>query len=152
MPDDRVPTSFSGPPPEDVADRLLDRALGVEAAEVFGDEADATAADLAVRKEAADLLVANKMARFADDARTRIALTNAGRYWAGHGGFSAFAREDPAGGRGKGRNPELEELRANYMRLRLNTFWWTFGLSVASFIISIISLTVAAIFGRSLLP
>jgi hypothetical protein len=33
------------------------------------------------------------------------------------------------------------------MRLRLPTFWWVFGMSIASFILSLISLGVALNFG-----
>lgn len=33
------------------------------------------------------------------------------------------------------------------MRLRLSTFWWGFGMSIASFIISLISLGIALYFG-----
>lgn len=136
---------------EDLADVLLAQAYQGQGA-VFGEDV-ADQGRLAARKAAAEMIVNAKMAKYADDGRTEIALTNAGRYWAGHGGYTAFLREEPAGaGGGRGRNPELETLRANYMRLRLNTFWWTFGLSVASFVISIISLVVAGLFGRSLLP
>lgn len=37
------------------------------------------------------------------------------------------------------------------MRLRLNAFWWSFGLSVAGFLISIVSLAVALTLGERLL-
>jgi hypothetical protein len=41
----------------------------------------------------------------------------------------------------------VEALRATDMALRLKTFRWTFGLSVAGFLISIVSLAVALLFG-----
>jgi hypothetical protein len=47
----------------------------------------------------------------------------------------------------EGRNSEVEALRATYMALRLKTCWWTFGRSVAGFLISIVSLAVALLFG-----
>ena len=80
-------------------------------------------------------------------------VTNAGRYWALHGGYLAFLKEEPpsASGGGRSRNPELEALRFNYMKLRLNTFWMSFGLSIAGFIISLISLAVAWISGQHFL-
>lgn len=102
-------------------------------------------------KEGADLLVRAKLGRFADDGRTTIELSNAGRYWALHGGWMAFLREPAPEGGGRGRHPEVEAMRAEFMRLRLRTFWWTFGLSVAGFIISIISMTIAVVFGGVLL-
>lgn len=133
---------------EHAAHDLLDRAAAASPAEVFPD-----GADLDVAKAGADLLVSAKLAKFADDGRTQIALTNAGRYWALHGGYFAFLKEEPigGGGGGRGRNPELEEARLTLMRLRLNTFWWSFGISIAGFAISIISLTVAFSLGGRLL-
>jgi uncharacterized membrane protein len=41
-------------------------------------------------------------------------------------------------------------MRMSFMRLRLSTFRWGFGMSIASFILSIISLGVALYFGRFL--
>lgn len=102
-------------------------------------------------KAAAAVLVAAKFAKYADEGRTQLTITNAGRYWANHGGYFAFLMEDPpsgsSGSGGRGRNAELETLRMTFMRLRLSTFWWGFGMSVASFILSLISLAVALYFG-----
>lgn len=119
--------------PEHAAQDLLDRALA-GAAEVFEDGADLDAA-----KAGADLLVSAKLAKFADDGRTQVTLTNAGRYWALHGGYLSFLKEEPAGGGGgRARNPEFEELRLEPVRRRLDTFWWTFGLSIAGFVLSLV--------------
>lgn len=98
-------------------------------------------------KAAAALLVTAKFAKYADEGRTQ--LTIAGRYWANHGGYFAFLKEEPpsGGGGGRSRNPEFEDLRMTFMRLRLSTFWWGFGMSIASFIISLISLGIALYFG-----
>lgn len=41
-----------------------------------------------------------KLAKFADDGRTQVTLTNAGRYWALHGDYLGFLKEEPAGGGG----------------------------------------------------
>ena len=103
---------------------------------------------LAEAKSAADILVSLRLAEYADAGRTRLAPTNAGRYWVLSGGFLAFLKEEPerANG-GKSRNPEAEALRATYMALRLKTFWWSFGMSAAGFLIAIISLVVALCFG-----
>jgi hypothetical protein len=131
---------------EEIADDLLGQAQQSGPAEIFADDATD---DAARRKAAADLLVSARFARFADDGRTQIEITNAGRYWALNGGYLAFLKEEPASARsaGRQRNPELEALRLNYMRLRLNTFWWTFGLSIVSLVVSLISLTVASLYG-----
>lgn len=109
---------------------------------------------LATLKLAADLLVKARLAKFEDEGRTTLALTNAGRYWALHGGWLAYLKEEPLamGGGGRGRNPEMEALRSEYMRLRLNTFWWTFGMSVAGLIFSIVSILIAVFYGDRMLP
>ena len=98
-------------------------------------------------KAAADLLVTLRLARYSDEGRTRLAPTNAGRYWALHGGFLAFLREQPEGGTGRARSPESEALRTSYMALRLKTFWWSFTISAAGFFIAVVSLVVALCFG-----
>lgn len=143
--------------PERVADRLLSRLREASPSQVFdwpdphSVEGNGDAA-LDARKAAADLLVKAKLARFADDTRTEIEISNAGRYWALHGGYLAYLKEEPpAAGGGRQRNPEMENLRAEYMKLRLDTFWWSFGLSVAGFVMSIISVIIAVVFGERLL-
>ena len=139
---------------EQRAGEMLLALRGRSPLEVFGEskpaEDERTALQLA--KDAADLLVTARFAKFADEGRTLIEVTNAGRYWALNGGYLAFLKEDPAGGRGgRTRNPEMEALRMEYFKLRLGTFWWTFGFSVASFIFALISLAVAYFYGERLL-
>jgi hypothetical protein len=108
-----------------------------------GDEA------LTEAKSAADVLVSLRLAKYGDEGRTVLAPTNAGRYWALHGGFLAFLKEEPEKvSNGKPKSPEAEALRAAYMALRLKTFWWSFGMSAAGFLISIISLAVALCMGE----
>lgn len=144
--------------PERVADRLL-VALRDTANLAFFDWQDPATADplsdaaLDARKTAADLLVTSKLAGFDDTARTSLTITNAGRYWALHGGYLGYLKENPAGagGGGRQRNPEMEALRSEYMKLRLNTFWWSFGLSIAGFVMSIISVLIAVFYGDRLL-
>lgn len=148
----------TGPSPDLAATELLQAAHGNDGPlAVFDFQLAAAdeASRLAAVKVGADLLVRNKLARFADEGRTEIALTNAGRYWALSGGFMAFLKEDPpagGGGGGRGRNPEMEALRSEYMRLRLNTFWWTFGMSIAGLIFSVISIIIAVFWGQRPLP
>lgn len=113
------------------------------ATERWDNEAD----PLGVAKIAADTLVSLRLARYTDDGRTLLGPTNAGRYWALHGGYLAFLKEEPEKAAGKNRNPEADALRAAYMTLRLKTFWWSFSISVASFALSTISLMIALLFG-----
>lgn len=138
---------------ENIAHDLLQEAFRQSPLDVF-DHAetggDNEAEELSRVKEAADLLVSARFAKYADDGRTQIELTNAGRYWALNGGFLAFLKEEPAGRGGRGRSPEMEALRMDYMKLRLGTFWWTFGFSIASFIFALASLIYAVYFGDRL--
>lgn len=141
---------------EQRAHEMLLAAYGRAPLEVFGDAGgpgEQEGERLAEAKAAADLLVASRFAKYADDGRTQIELTNAGRYWALNGGFLAFLKEEPAGrgGGGRGRHPEMEALRMDYMRLRLGTFWWSFGFSVAGFVFALLSLAVAFFFGDRLM-
>lgn len=140
---------------EQRAHKMLLAAYRQDPFDLFGEAkppADEERESLEGAKAAADLLVTARFAKYADEGRTQIELTNAGRYWAFNGGFLAFLKEEPPGrGGGRGRNPEMEELRMNYMRLRLGTFWWSFGFSVASFVFAIASLAVAYFYGERLL-
>ena len=144
---------------EHTADRLLAAAYKAPPAEIF-DQPDTVFADedtkLTIAKDAADLLVRTRLAKFADENRTQLNLTNAGRYWALHGGYLAYLKDDSAtpsgGGGGRQRNPEMEALRSEYMKLRLNTFWWSFGLSIAGFAMSLVSVAIAVFYGARLLP
>ena len=149
--------------PERIADRMLAALRLTRAIPIFDftDPAYTLSAEpddamLAARKDAADFLVRSRLARFSDSLRSDLAINNAGRYWALHGGFMGYLKEDMAArGAGASRqpNPEAEALRTGYMKLmqmRLNTFWWSFGISIAGFLLSVISITVALIWGGRL--
>lgn len=143
---------------EHTADRLLAAAYKSPPAHIF-EQPDTVFADedtkLTIAKDAADLLIRARLAKFADEGRTQLTLTNAGRYWALHGGYLAYLKDDsaaPPGGGGRQRNPEMEALRSEYMKLRLNTFWWSFGLSIAGFVMSLVSVTIALYYGSRILP
>jgi hypothetical protein len=95
---------------EHTADRLLAAAYTAPLAENFDGAGDAFADEdtrLSIAKDAGDLLVRARLAKFADEGHTQLTLTNAGRYWALHGGYLAYLKDDgatPAGG-GRQRNP-----------------------------------------------
>jgi hypothetical protein len=59
------------------------------------------------------------------------------------GRFLVFLTGEPEKVPGRNKNPEAEALRANYLALRLKTFWWSFGMSAAGFVIAVVSLIVA---------
>lgn len=144
------------PPPPSQAE-LVDRGAHDMLHALYADgRADifvgADPAALEIAKKAAEKLVRVRLAAYPDEARDRLEITNSGRYWALNGGYLAFLKEDPpTGGGGRGRNPELEALRFNYMKLRMNTFWITFALSIAGFVMSIISLGLAFYFREAFL-
>jgi len=137
------------------AHTLLAEALANDAAEVYGANEERDPQQLAQRKAAADHLAKLRLARFEDEGRTRLVLTNPGRYWVHNGGYMAFLREEPdraaGNGGGRQRNPEMEQLRFDFMQLRMRTFWWSFGISIASFLMSSVSLFVAFRYGGALL-
>ncbi|WP_295559902.1 hypothetical protein [uncultured Hyphomicrobium sp.] len=144
-------------PPDLVAAQLLDAAFARAPLSIFDQPVvgiDDEKERLALLKLGADLIVKTRLAKFDDEGRTSIVLTNAGRYWALSGGWLAYLREEPlaVGGGGRARNPETEALRSEYMRLRLNTFWWSFGLSIAGFVFSVISVLIAIFYGDRVLP
>jgi hypothetical protein len=146
---------------EKAADMLLRAAYAVSPLDVF-DKADEFSADIPDSDEwrklqrvkaGAELLVAARMARFTGEDRSQIEITNAGRYWALSGGYLGFLKDEApprAGGSARERNPEFEAMRMSFMKLRLQTFWWSFGLSLAGFAISLLSLGLI-LFGRDLL-
>lgn len=127
------------------AEELLRLAYGRDGIDIF---AAADPEHLATSKKAAERLVRVRLAYYPDEARDRLLITNSGRYWVLNGGYMAFLKEDPptGGGGTRGRNPEMEALRATYMRLRLNTFWISFGMSIVGFVISLLSLGIALYF------
>jgi hypothetical protein len=109
----------------------------------------------------ADELVALRLARRADSPPTTLELTPFGRYWSAHGGYFAFLKDDGApaatrsgarGGDEDGGDPairrELQMLRLNLTRKRLRTFWWGFGISIVSLVVSLFSLYLAVTGGR----
>jgi len=141
---------------EEDAHALLDVALKTDIVEAYGTASERDAEALRRRRDAADHLVKLRLMRFVDEGRTQVALTNPGRYWALNGGYMAFLKEEPdraagASAGGRGRNPELEQLRYNFMTLRMRTFWWSFGISIASFLLSMLSLYFALRYGGALL-
>ena len=44
-------------------------------------------------KAMADNLVDDKLARFTDESKTQLSITNFGRYWMAHGGFLIYLKE-----------------------------------------------------------
>lgn len=107
-------------------------------------------------KGMADELVDEKLARYLDEKRTQLAITNFGRYWAVHGGYLLFLKEGEKKIKHDGHhkhhdNPdkekhheeikeELKEARLKFTHYRIVTYWWSFAVSVISFMLSLLSL------------
>ncbi|ULQ55759.1 hypothetical protein KJS94_14010 [Flavihumibacter rivuli] len=106
-------------------------------------------------KSLVDELVEEKLLHFNDAQRTQVQITNYGRYWMSHGGYMEFLK----GGERKqkehhehshhGSNhsahelqmrEELREARLKFTRYRIVTYWWSFGLSLISFFLSLLSI------------
>ena len=96
----------------------------------------------------ADHLVEEKLAKYNDVQKTELRITNYGRYWVIHGGYLIYLKE------GEKKNvsdheknkhnhelkEELKEARLRFTHYRIVTYWWSFAVSVISFILSLLSL------------
>jgi hypothetical protein len=97
-------------------------------------------------KELADELVKEKLAKFADDKKTELSITNFGKYWITQGGYLIYLKEgerkikiekDKHNEELKG---ELKEARLKFTHYRLVTYWWGFAFSIISFLLSLLSI------------
>jgi len=97
-------------------------------------------------KALADRLVDDKLAKYTDDNKTQISITNFGRYWITQGGFLVFLKEGE-----KKIKPEkdkhheqlkeeLKEARLKFTHYRIVSYWWGFAISIISFLLSLLSL------------
>lgn len=97
-------------------------------------------------KAFADHLVKDKLAKYADDNKTQISITNFGRYWITQGGFLVYLKEgDKKIKPEKDKHheqlkEELKEARLKFTHYRIVTYWWGFIISIISFILSLLSL------------
>jgi hypothetical protein len=97
-------------------------------------------------KAMADELVGEKLAKYADDKKTELSITNFGRYWMAHGGFLIYLKEGEKKIKAdKDRHSEqlkeeLKEARLKFTHYRIITYWWSFALSIISFLLSLLSL------------
>ena len=99
-------------------------------------------------KALADELVEEKLVRYNDSQKTEIRITNYGRYWVVHGGFLIYLKEsekkiksgwdrDKHNGDLK---EELKEARLKFTHYRIVTYWWSFALTLISFLLSLLNL------------
>ena len=99
-------------------------------------------------KALADELVDEKLVRYNDVQRTELKITNYGRYWVVHGGFLIYLKESEKkikSSRDRDKHnddlkEELKEARLKFTHYRIVTYWWSFALTLISFLLSLLNL------------
>ena len=97
-------------------------------------------------KALTDELVEEKLVRYNDVQKTEIKITNYGRYWVVHGGFLIYLKESekkikPSRDKHNGElKEELKEARLKFTHYRIVTYWWSFALTLISFLLSLLNL------------
>ena len=99
-------------------------------------------------KALTDELVEEKLVRYNDTQKTELSITNFGRYWVVHGGFLIYLKESEKkikSGRGSDKyngelKEELKEARLKFTHYRIVTYWWSFALTLISFLLSLLNL------------
>ena len=97
-------------------------------------------------KALADELVEDKLVRYNDAQKTELRITNYGRYWVVHGGFLIYLKESekkikPGRDKHNGElKEELKEARLKFTHYRIVTYWWSFALTLISFLLSLLNL------------
>lgn len=95
-----------------------------------------------------DHLVQEKLAKYNDLQKTELKITNYGRYWVVNGGYLIYLKEgekkiksnhdrDKHNGELK---EELKEARLKFTHYRIVTYWWSFALTLISFLLSLLNL------------
>lgn len=97
-------------------------------------------------KEMADELVREKLVRYDDAQKTELRITNYGRFWMVNGGFLMYLKESEKklrSGTDKHNGDlkeELKEARLKFTQYRIVTYWWSFALTLISFLLSLLNL------------
>ena len=99
-------------------------------------------------KTIADNLVEEKLVRYSDVQKTELVITNYGRYWVAQGGYLIYLKEGEKKiqtDRHKDRHnddlkEELKEARLKFTHYRIVTYWWSFALTLISFLLSMLNL------------
>lgn len=97
-------------------------------------------------KAYADELIDEKLAKYIDEKKTMLEITNYGKFWMLKGGYIEYLKQSEK----KIKNEkvsledrleeELVEARLKFTRYRIKTFWISFLLSILGFLFSLISL------------
>lgn len=101
---------------------------------------------LAQSKAYADELIDEKLAKFIDEKKTVLEITNYGKFWMIKGGYIEYLKQCEKKAKNKEGSKEddledaLVEARLKFTQYRIKTFWITFVLSILGFLFSLISL------------
>ncbi len=104
-------------------------------------------------KAMADELVDEKLTRYTDEEKTEMSITNYGRYWIAQGGYLIYLKEGEKKIKSKRDkhhedwekhneelSEELKEARLKFTHYRIVTYWWSFILTIISFLLSMLNL------------
>lgn len=101
---------------------------------------------LAESKAYADELIDEKLAKYIDEKKTWLEITNYGKFWMLKGGYIEYLKQCEKKFKNKENNKEVDledalvEARLRFTQYRIKTFWITFVLSILGFIFSLVSL------------
>jgi len=135
--------------PEEQIGRLLDAVYQNGTLNVYdfcADEGDHIGSIFSHCKAMADELVQEKLAKYSDDKKTELSITNFGRFWIAQGGYLVYLKESEKKIKAeKDRHQEilkeeLKEARLKFTHYRIITYWWGFAFSIFSFLLSLLSL------------
>jgi hypothetical protein len=97
-------------------------------------------------KAMGDELVNEKLAKYKDDQKTELSITNFGKYWVVHRGYLIYLKEGEKKIKAEKDKhqeelkEELKEARLKFTHYRIVTYWWSFVFSIISFLLSLLSL------------
>jgi len=103
---------------------------------------------LAESKAYADELIDEKLAKYIDEKKTLLEITNYGKFWMLKGGYIEYLKqcEKKFKNRESSKEDDLEdaliEARLKFTQYRIKTFWITFVLSILGFLFSLVSLCI----------
>lgn len=106
---------------------------------------------LADSKAYADELIDEKLAKYIDEKKTMLEITNYGKFWMLKGGYFEYLKECEKKSKNKETSKEddledaLIEARLKFTQYRIKTFWITFVLTILGFIFSLVSLLLVYI-------
>lgn len=136
---------------EEAISRILYRAYETEKINLYDICNDLFSGELAhfgKCKEYADELIDEKLAKYLDDKKTILEITNYGKYWILQGGYFEYLKQSEKKSKNKSeeknknneKEDELTEARLKFTNYRIKTYWISFIFSILGFLLSLISI------------